>query len=264
MTSEEPALELRDVSYVVGGHAAVDGVDLRVAAGERVALLGASGAGKSTLLRLMSGAVSPSGGKVSVLGQPLADVTGQARRRVLGRVATLTQDLALIEQVRVLHNVNAGRLGAWSVSRALRALVTTRPDEVASAALDEVGLGWAAHARVELLSGGERQRVALARLLVQDADVVVADEPVSSLDPATSARVLRLLCGPDHASGRMPGDASGPRLGRAATTIVSLHQPELARDHFTRVVGLRDGRVVLDVPMSDLRVAHLDELYAAT
>ncbi len=246
----------------------MDGVDLRVAAGERVALLGASGAGKSTVLRLLSGAISPTDGEVSVLGQPLAGLTGHARRRVLGRVASLTQDLALIEQVRVLHNVNAGRLGVWSVSRALRALVTTRPDEVASTALDEVGLGWAAHARVEQLSGGERQRVALARLLVQDADVIVADEPVSSLDPATSARVLGLLCGPDPASGRGSDDAPGPRSGRAATatrtTIVSLHQPELARDHFTRVVGLRDGSVVLDVAMSDLRVTHLDELYAAT
>ncbi len=250
MTVGGPVLALRGARFVVGGHAALDGVDLQVSAGERVALLGSSGAGKSTLLRRLAGALSPTGGEVRVLGRSLTGLAGAERRQVLGRVASLTQDLALIEQVRVLHNVNAGRLGAWSVSRALRALVTTRPDEVASAALEQVGLGWAAHARVEHLSGGERQRVALARLLVQDADVVVADEPVSSLDPTTSARVLGLLC--------RPGPAGG------GTSVVSLHQPELARDHFTRVVGLRHGRVTLDVRARDLRATHLDELYAAT
>ncbi len=250
MTGVGPVLALRGARFVVGGHAALDGVDLEVRAGERVALLGASGAGKSTLLRLLAGSLSPTAGDVHVLGRSLTGLAGAERRQLLGRVASLTQDLALIEQVRVLHNVNAGRLGAWSVSRALRALVTTRPDEVASAALEEVGLGWAAHARVEHLSGGERQRVALARLLVQDADVVVADEPVSSLDPTTSARVLGLLCRPGHGGG--------------GTSVVSLHQPELARDHFTRVVGLRHGRVTLDVRARDLRATHLDELYAAT
>ncbi len=247
MTSAGPVLSLHDVSYVVGGHLALDRVDLEVDPGERVALLGASGAGKSTLLRLLAGALDPTSGRVGLLGHELSDLTGSDRRRVLGRVASLTQDLALIEQVRVLHNVNAGRLGAWSAGRALRALVTTRPDEVVTAALAQVGLDWAAHARVEHLSGGERQRVALARLLVQEADVVVADEPVSSLDPTTSARVLGLLCRP----------------GGAGTTVVSLHQPELARDHFTRVVGLRAGRVTLDCAARDLLPAHLDELYAA-
>lgn len=250
MTATGPVLSLRGVSLVVGGHAALDGVDLEVAGGERVALLGASGAGKSTLLRLLAGSVAPSAGEVRVHGVLLAGLVGPERRRVLGRVASLTQDLALIEQVRVLHNVNAGRLGAWSVARALRALVTTRPDAVATDALEQVGLGWAAHARVEHLSGGERQRVALARLLAQDADVVVADEPVSSLDPTTSARVLGLLCRP------------GP--SGEGTAVVSLHQPELARDHFTRVIGLRHGRVTLDVRAPDLRTTHLDELYAAT
>lgn len=249
MTPGAPVLALRRVTCVLGGHVALRDVDLEVGAGERVALLGSSGAGKSTLLRLLAGAVPPTHGEVRVLGRSLGDLTGPERRDVLGRVASLTQDLALIEQVRVLHNVNAGRLGAWSVPRALRALVSTRPDEVASAALAQVELGWAAHARVEHLSGGERQRVALARLLVQDADVVVADEPVSSLDPTSTARVLGLLCGP-------------ARPGGSGTAVVSLHQPELARDHFTRVIGLRDGQVVLDVPVEQLRAGHLDELYA--
>lgn len=241
-----PVFEVRGVRHAFGGHVALESVDLEVLAGERVALLGPSGAGKSTLLRLISGAIEPTQGEVHVFGEPLAGPEGRRGRSAQRRVASLTQDLALIDQVRVLHNVNAGRLGAWSVQRALRTLVSTRADPVVSTALEEVGLGWATHARTEQLSGGERQRVALARLLVQDADAVVADEPVSSLDPTTSHRVLGLLCA---------SAATG-------TAVVSIHQPELARDHFTRMVGLRDGRVVLDVPAEDLSVHQLDELYA--
>lgn len=248
MTGPAPVFALRGVRYVVGGHAALDGVDLEVGHGERVALLGPSGAGKSTLLRLLTGDLDPTHGEVRAFGERLADLGTRQRRAFQRRVGSMSQDLALVEQVRVLHNVNAGRLGTWSVPRALRALVSTKPDPVASTALEQVGLAWAVHARTEQLSGGERQRVALARLLVQAADVLVADEPVSSLDPTTSARVLDLLCRPAVSS----------------TAVVSMHQPELARDHFTRMIGLRGGRVVLDVPAAELAARHLHQLYAAT
>lgn len=245
-TPGPPVLDLLGVGHSFGRHAALTDVDLAVGAGERVALLGPSGAGKSTLLRLLTGALDPDRGEVRVFGDGLARLDGRRRREAQRRVGSLAQDLALVEQVRVLHNVNAGRLGTWSSLRALRALVTTRPEPVVATALEEVGLGWAAHARTEHLSGGERQRVALARLLVQGADVVVADEPVSSLDPTTSERVLGLLCA----------------SARTGTAVVSLHQPELARGHFTRMVGLREGRIVLDCRAGDLTSGHLDELYA--
>lgn len=239
-------LELDAVRVVHGHHVALDGVTLHVRSGERVALLGPSGAGKSTLLALLTGATDPHGGSVRLFGQDIATLPPRRRRRVAGRVASLTQDLALVEQVRVLHNVNAGRLGQWPLRRALLALITSRPDAEVRAVLDQVGLPWALHSRTEQLSGGERQRVAVARLLIQRADVVVADEPASSLDPTTARDVLALLR--DSAT--------------TGTTVVSLHQPELARQTFTRVVGLRDGRVALDVPAAELGDEHLDELYA--
>lgn len=242
----EPVLEVEDARVVHGSHPALDGVDLRVRSGERVALLGPSGAGKSTLLSLLTGATTPHAGRVRVLGHDLAALPVRRRRQVAARVGSLTQDLDLVEQVRVLHNVNAGRLGRWPLRTALAALLTSRPDAEVRAVLDQVGLPWAMHARTEQLSGGERQRVAVARLLVQRADVVVADEPASSLDPTTAREVLGLL-------------SSSATTG---TTVVSLHQPELARGAFTRVVGLRRGRVVLDVPAAELHDAHLDELYA--
>jgi phosphonate transport system ATP-binding protein len=242
----EAVLELDGVRVVHGSHAALDGVDLRVAAGERVALLGPSGAGKSTLLSLLTGASVPDAGRVRLFGHDLATLAPRRRRAVAARVGSLTQDLDLVEQVRVLHNVNAGRLGRWPLRRALAALLTSRPDAEVRAVLDQVGLPWALHARTEQLSGGERQRVAVARLLVQCADVVVADEPASSLDPTTARDVLGLLRG----------------SATTGTTVVSLHQPELARHTFTRVLGLRRGHVVLDVPSAELRDHHLDELYA--
>ncbi|MBA3781651.1 MAG: aldehyde dehydrogenase family protein, partial [Nocardioides sp.] len=123
-----------------------------------------------------------------------------------------------------------------------------RADDVALDALDRVGLSWAVHERTELLSGGERQRVAIARLLVQAPDLVVADEPVSSLDPTRAARILDLL----SAAGSRP------------TVVVSLHQPDLARRHCTRAIGLKHGRVVFDLPAGDLHDRVLDDLYALT
>ncbi|MEP6632564.1 MAG: ATP-binding cassette domain-containing protein, partial [Lapillicoccus sp.] len=158
----------------------------------------------------------------------------------------ISQRLDLVDQVRVLHNVNAGRLGQWSTARALLALAVPRADPAVVSALERVGLGFAVHERTERLSGGERQRVAIARLLVQDPELVLADEPVSSLDPSRASEVLDLL------------RTASPH----GTLVVSLHQPELARRYCTRVVGLQHGEVVLDRPVAELTDTELDELYA--
>jgi phosphonate transport system ATP-binding protein len=227
------------------GHRALDGVDLTVHAGERVALLGASGAGKSTLLSMLTGSLMASEGVLEVFGQVLADLPTSALRKLQCRIGTVNQRLDLIEQVRVLHNVNAGRLGTWSTPRALVSLIRSRPDDEVRSALHSVGMDWALHERTERLSGGERQRVAIARLLVQQPDLILADEPVSSLDPARAAETLELLQAP----------------ARGSTLIISLHQPELARQYCTRAVGLREGRLDFDVPAAELDDARLTRLY---
>ncbi len=245
MTPPAPTVLLVGAGRRFGGHAALDGIDLELHAGERVAVLGASGAGKSTLLALLNGSLAPSSGVVRVLGADLGELSPRGRRAVQRRVGTISQGLDLIEQVRVVHNVNAGRLGRWSAARALLSLVRPSDLEDARAALERVGLGWALHERTELLSGGERQRVAIARLLVQRPDLVLADEPVSSLDPARADEVLRLL--------RAPAEV--------ATLVVSLHQPALAREHCTRAIGLREGRLVFDVAVADLDEDLLAGLY---
>jgi phosphonate transport system ATP-binding protein len=243
--SGQPVFQLVDTHRHVDGIRALDGVDLVIEAGERVALLGASGAGKSTLLSLLNGSVRPSHGRVEAFGTDLAELPPARLRETQRRIGTISQRLDLVDQVRVLHNVNAGRLGSWGTVRALAALALARPDPTVTAALDEVGLGWAVHERTERLSGGERQRVAIARMLVQRPDAVLADEPVSSLDPARADEVLALL---RHTTAR-------------GTLVVSLHQPQLALRHCTRVVGLRAGRVVIDRACDDVSTTELADLY---
>ncbi|MGC9541938.1 phosphonate ABC transporter ATP-binding protein [Streptomyces sp. UG1] len=245
MSAAPPVIRLRGAGCRFGGHEALGELDLTVHAGERVAVLGTSGAGKSTLLALLNGSLEPTTGTVEVFGEDPARLTAGQRRLLQRRIGSVSQDLALIEQVRVVHNVNAGRLGRWSTTRALTSLLWPRSLDVVRAALDRVDLGWALFERTERLSGGERQRVAIARLLVQEPELVVADEPVSGLDPVRAARVLSLF-------GALP---------TVRTVVVSLHQPALAREHCTRVVGLRQGRIVLDVPAAEATDEALHDLY---
>jgi phosphonate transport system ATP-binding protein len=225
----------------------LDGVTLTVAAGERVAVVGASGAGKSTLLGVLNGTVRPTSGTVSVLGHDLAPLAGPAARRLRARVGTVHQQLDLVGPLRVVHNVNAGRLATWSAWRAARSLVRPAGTARVRTALEQVGLADRMYERTDRLSGGQQQRVALARLLVQRPDLVLADEPASALDPVLADRALELL--------------AGPARDRGGALVASLHDPFLALRHCDRVVGLDSGRVVLDAPASALSPSDLRPLY---
>jgi len=241
-----PVVRLCGAGRVFGSVVAVADVDLSIGAGERVAILGSSGAGKTTLLSMINGSLPPTSGSVEVFGSDLARLSTSQLRQVQRRIGSISQRLDLVEQVRVLHNVNAGRLARWSTMRSVLALAVARPDSVVLDALDRVGLAWAVHERTERLSGGERQRVAIARMLAQAPDLVVADEPVSSLDPGRAGAILDLL----------------QRTTEGHTVVVSLHQPELARIHCTRAIGLRDGRIAFDVPIGELGSGSVVDLYS--
>jgi phosphonate transport system ATP-binding protein len=232
------AVTLRGVRVTYGPHAALDGFDLEVAEGERVALVGPSGAGKTTILRLCTGSVRPTSGRVEVLGHDLGAVTPDELRDVRRRVGTVYQQLNLVGPLRVVHNVNAGRLGAWSRRRALRSLVRPAQVDVARHALARVGIADKLYERTDRLSGGEQQRVALARVLVQEPELILADEPVSSLDPARAEEVMDLL-------GAVVAD-------RSRTLLVSLHDFGLARRRCDRIVGVRAGRVAFDLPAGEV------------
>jgi phosphonate transport system ATP-binding protein len=241
---------LRGVRVSYGARPAIDGIDLDVRAGERVALVGPSGAGKTTVLRTCNGTIVPTAGHVTVLGHDFTVASGGERRAVRRRIGTVYQQLHLVGPLRVVHNVNAGRLAEWSGARALRSLV--RPVEVDAVrdALARVGIADKIFERTERLSGGEQQRVALARVLRQDPELILADEPVSSLDPARAEEVMDLLC--------------GVVAGGARTLIVSLHDFGLARRRCDRIVGLRAGRIVFDLPAAAVDEARGADLYRIT
>jgi len=240
-------MSLRGVRVVYDGHAALDGFDLDVCAGERVALVGPSGAGKTTALRLGTGSVRPTSGTVEVLGQDLDAATPAQLRDLRRRVGMVYQQLNLVDQLRVVHNVNAGRLGWWSRSHAMRSLVKPVQVGVARDALARLGIADKLYERTDRLSGGEQQRVALARVLVQDPELVLADEPVASLDPARAEDVMNLL-------GVVVAE-------RSRTLLVSLHDFGLARRRCDRIVGVRAGRVAFDLPTADVTDEMGIELY---
>jgi phosphonate transport system ATP-binding protein len=241
------AVALHGVTVRFGALLALDGVALTVLTGQRVALVGPSGAGKSTLLALCTGAVRADGGSVEVLGQPLDRLGSRALIRLRRRIGTVHQRLHLVGRLRVVHNVNAGRLGRWPWWRALLSLLTPLEVDATRHALGLTGIADKLLSRTDDLSGGEQQRVALARLLVQDPDLVLADEPVSSLDPARAEEVLRLLC--------------GTVTGRDRTLLVSLHDFDLALRHCDRLVGLRAGRVLFDLAPSEVSEDLRRQLY---
>ena len=221
-------------------------VDLTVAAGERIAVVGASGAGKSTLLGVLNGSVLPTAGAVRVLGADPSALRGRGLRQLRARTGTVHQHLELVGPLRVVHNVNAGRLGSWSAARALRCLFQPQGTDDVRTALERVGLADRMFERTDRLSGGQRQRVALARLLVQRPDLVLADEPASALDPALADLALGLL---------------GEPAARGGALLACLHDPALALRHCDRVVGLTAGRVTLDAPAAALSLVDLERFY---
>ncbi len=214
---------------------ALDGVSFDIGIGERVALVGASGAGKSSAIALANASLRPSSGEVTVLGRRPDELSPRGRRELRSEIGTVYQALHLPGPLRVVHNVNAGNLARWSAWSAVRSLVTPIDVGTVQATLDRLGIGDKLWSRTDELSGGERQRVAIARVLVQDPELVLADEPIASLDRARGREVLTMLCA-----------AVGGRADRQ-TLVVSLHAFDLAVEFFDRIIGLRSGRVMFDL-----------------
>lgn len=232
------------------GCTALQAIDLRLAAGERVALIGPSGAGKTTLFRILNCTLRPSSGTLTIGGVDSIRLYGKRLRHLRCRIGTIYQQHNLVPRLRVMHNVLAGHLGHWSTLRALISLL--RPLELGTAvtALRQVGLSDKIFQRTDHLSGGEQQRVAIARTLVQDPEVILADEPVASLDPALAESVVRLLL--DLAT-------RGHK-----TLLVSLHSVHLALEYFPRLIALQQGHLVYDGPPQALSSAALQELFVDT
>jgi len=230
--------ELRSIAHVYAGRAgpvrALEEVTLRVSRGERVALLGPSGAGKSTLLRLLNATLRPARGALSFEGCDVSALGPGELRAVRRRIGTIFQHPSLVPSLTALQNALCGRLGSWNLIRSLRALLAPASEDVRAglAALETVGLSGKAGARADELSGGQQQRVAIARVLVQDPEVVLADEPFASLDPGLTAQLADLLF----------------EVTQRRTLVAAMHDVDLALQRFQRTVGVRAGRIVFDVP----------------
>jgi phosphonate transport system ATP-binding protein len=224
-------------------------ISLRIERGERVVLVGPSGAGKSTLLAVLNGLVVPEQGEVWILGQNVWRLSARHRRTLYAKVGTVHQDLCLIDSLRVVHNVNAGNLGRWTTLRSLLSLLWPLDRSRVQAALEKVGIAEKMYERTGTLSGGQQQRVAIARILVQDPEIVLADEPISNLDPERGRETMDLLC-------QLNEDW-------AKTVITSCHSIEFAQSHFNRVIGIKDGVICFDCEASALSGELLRDLYSA-
>jgi len=243
-----PLLELRGVTVPGRDTPRLDGVSLTLAAGERVALLGPSGAGKSSLIAVANGLLEPQAGALLWSGEP--PCRSRRRRRLQqARIGTLWQELRLIEELSVQQNLNAARLAHWGWPRAVLNLLLPLESGACAEALRAVGLDPALlDLPVSALSGGQRQRVAIARLLRQEPRLLLADEPLASLDPRLARDLL---------------DALLAQGGAPRALLLSLHRPDLLAG-FDRAIGLRAGRLLFDRPAGQIDAALLRELYGAS
>ena len=243
-----PVVSTHDLTVVYDTAAVVDGVDLDIAPGEVVALLGHSGSGKSTLMKALTGMAPVARGGARVTGREITGLRGRALRSLRADVGHVFQNFHLVPRLSALANVLSG--GLYHAGPASVAGVFSREQRTrALALLDRVGLADQARQQARTLSGGQQQRVAIARALMQDPKLILADEPVASLDPRLAGSVLGLL--------------SDLARERGVPVLVSLHVVALARHYSDRTVGLRDGRVVADLASTDLGPDTVREIYGA-
>ena len=237
------------MSVVYDGRPALREFDLSVAPGEAVALVGPSGCGKTTALSLCNALVRPTSGVVTVDGEDLSQVSERSLRALRARMGFIPQDLGLVPNLRVSQNVLSGRLGKQGLLQSLATNLSSRNPEHERplSILDDLGIREKLFHRGDSLSGGERQRVAIARSLYQDADYLLADEPLSALDPARARETIGLLT-------RVAQE-------NELTLLLSMHDIELAREFVPRLVGLRAGRVLFDGAAGEISEKDLSELY---
>ncbi|AEI41156.1 phosphonate ABC transporter ATP-binding protein [Paenibacillus mucilaginosus] len=241
-------LEIRGLTkqYPGAKEAALQDVTLTVRPGEWVAVLGRSGAGKSSLIRCINRLIEPDSGEIRWAGQPVTGVSGSELRRLRGDIGMIFQHYNLLPRLSVLTNVIAGRFADIPLRQSLLGVFSGAYKAQAMEALRSVGLAHLAGRKVEALSGGQRQRVAIARVLMQDPQLLLGDEPVSSLDPVTAVRVL---------------DFIGTLHRRGMTVVTNLHDVHAARRYATRIIGLAHGGIVFDGPPEELGEAELQRIY---
>ncbi len=243
-------LRIEDLSKTyANGTQALKGVSFNVQAGEFVVILGKSGSGKSTLLRCINRLVEPTGGRIIMGEQEVTGASPRQLRRLRRKIGMIFQQYNLVTRLSVLTNVLTGRLGflsSWAgcINYFPHDSILRAQDKLQALGLDEKG-----GQRADTLSGGQQQRVGIARVLMQHPEIILADEPVSSLDPATTIAIMDILRDINKKDG--------------VTILCNLHLPELARKYGDRVLALKDGQMVYDEDPENLDQAVVDNIYAA-
>ncbi|MBY0037814.1 phosphonate ABC transporter ATP-binding protein [Bacillus cereus] len=241
-------IEFRNVSKVYpNGTKGLNNINLKIQKGEFVVMVGLSGAGKSTLLRSVNRLHEITEGEIIIEGESITAAKGKELRRTRRDIGMIFQSFNLVKRSTVLKNVLAGRIGYHSTLRTTLGLFPKEDVELAFQALKRVNILEKAYARADELSGGQQQRVSIARALAQEAKIILADEPVASLDPLTTKQVLN--------------DLKKINEDFGITTIVNLHSIDLARQYATRIIGLHAGEIVFDGSVEEATDEKFAEIY---
>tara|TARA_B100000965_G_scaffold363785_1_gene346824 strand:+ start:444 stop:1178 length:735 start_codon:yes stop_codon:yes gene_type:complete len=240
-------LELKDISLYHKKDIRVKEINLTVYQGEKIALVGKSGSGKSTLISIANGSLLPDKGNVLWKGHNINKIS----KRESSKIGTIWQDLSLIEEINVAQNINCGALGKHNFLWALKNLLLILDKELCQECLSAVDLPKKSiYSYISKLSGGQKKRIAIARLLRQEPEILLGDEPFSNLDPMLSNNILNLLINQEkYLTIEIP-----------KTILISLHQLNLI-NNFNRVIGLKDGEIVIDKPIQDINQSILDSIF---
>ena len=241
-------IEIKNASKIYkNGTKAMDHIDLTINDGDYLCIIGLSGAGKSTLLRSINRLNEITEGEIIIDGQSITKANKKELKNLRTKIGLISQQFNLVKRSTVQKNILSGKLGSYSTFKSIFGLFTKDEYELVNEVLNKVDLQDKLHSRCDELSGGQQQRVCIARTLFQEANIILADEPVASLDPVTSNKVLSDL------------QMINQTLGR--TVIVNIHSVELAKHYATRIIGLQDGKLIFDGAPDELTDQKLKEIY---
>lgn len=241
-------IEIRDASKVYkNGTHAMDHISLTIPDGEYLCIIGLSGAGKSTLLRSINRLNEITDGEILIDGKSITKASKKELRSIRTKIGLISQQFNLVKRSTVQKNILSGKLGSYSTFKSVFGLFSKEDYELVNEVLKKVDLSDKLQSRCDELSGGQQQRVCIARTLFQEASIILADEPVASLDPVTSNKVLSDLKMINETMGR--------------TVIVNIHSVDLAKAYASRIIGLQDGKLVFDGTPAELTDEKLKEIY---
>lgn len=238
-------LQIENLYKAFDNKIALNHISFSVAKGERVALVGASGSGKSTLMNLLIKNLEKDKGSIIIDGETIENI--KDRKTFAKKIGMLRQQFDLVNNLSVIHNVLIGRLNEWGFFKSLISLIKPYDKDLAIKSLQQVGLEDKVFEATAILSGGEQQRVAIARLLLQNPLIILADEPISSLDPANSNKVLSLI--------------TNLAKTEKKTLIASMHSVEFTKQYFDRIIALKNGEIYFDKKINQVTDEMFDELY---